>query len=190
MSALVSSSGLEVLVRSQIVDRPVTTTSAGAEALARVQIEETPFHLSSTGLEVLASIHAPPSGDPVFSATSVGLEILSKMWTEDIGFHLSSVGLETLVTRTNAEPRVGTNLKCSLGTWRNQPMQYVIQWYRHESLEEPGTPIEGANGIYYMPTEPDIGKYFTVTVQATNEFGNSEPAISDSFGPILPEFGI
>lgn len=65
------------------------------------------------------------------------------------------------------EPKAGSTLTCSKGTWTNDPTSYTYQWYRN------GTPLAGFTGPTYTLGTLDEGTSFTCVVTAINAAGQA-----------------
>ena len=78
----------------------------------------------------------------------------------------------------------GATLTASNGAWSNSPTSYALQWKRA------GTAISGATGQTYTLTAGDIGGAITVTVVATNAYGDSTPATSAATATVVAAPGV
>lgn len=76
---------------------------------------------------------------------------------------------------------VGQTLTSSTGSWTNTPLLYVYQWKRNGSNVGSATTTNT-----YALTSADYNTVITVEVTATNDGGDSDPAVSSGTAPITP----
>jgi hypothetical protein len=112
-----------------------------------------PFGTSTKDAE-LASLYATytPSGSPVPQNTS--LPVIS------------------------GSAQQGQQLSASTGAWSGSPTSYAYEWLRCDSAGASCSAIAGAISSSYTLTEADVGSTLRVAVSASNQGGESEPAIS------------
>ena len=79
----------------------------------------------------------------------------------------------------------GELLTASPGTWDGNPTSFRYQWYSCDPDGLNCPDIAGATQQTYLIGAAQIGRYIGVDVIATNVGGDSEPASSDAFGPVL-----
>jgi len=86
------------------------------------------------------------------------------------------IPVNTALPAISGTPANDQTLTASTGTWDNSPTSYSYQWLRGDTPTE----IPGATGdTYAIDPDNDDNKPIRVRVIATNENGDSEPAISD-----------
>lgn len=83
-------------------------------------------------------------------------------------------------------PDEGQLLTAVPGTWSNDPTSYAYQWFTCDASATSCPDIAGATTRTYVVRSADIGRYVGIEVIARNAGGDSEPAISDAFGPVFP----
>lgn len=77
--------------------------------------------------------------------------------------------------------QVGQELSCSTGTWEPDATGYAYVWYADgDEL------IEGAESATLLLAEAQIDHTIGCAVVASNEDGSSEPALSNTVGPVVP----
>lgn len=82
----------------------------------------------------------------------------------------------TVAPTITGAPSPGNTLNLSNGTWLNSPDSYTYRWYEDGDL----LVGETAN-TYEIPDDPgEIGKMISADVIATNEDGESEPAVTSA----------
>jgi hypothetical protein len=81
-------------------------------------------------------------------------------------------------------PQVGERLVADPGEWSNNPTSYAYQWFSCDAVD--CFYIDGATEQSYLVQPADVGLYIGVEVVASNAGGDSEPADSDAFGPVIP----
>lgn len=74
--------------------------------------------------------------------------------------------------------RTGEPLLASTGSWTGSPTSYSYQWKRADSVGGTYVNISSATSNRYDLTDDDIGKFFKVSVVASNGAGSSAAALS------------
>lgn len=85
-----------------------------------------------------------------------------------------SAPVSTISPAITGTAKVRQRLTCSTGTWDGSPTSYAYQWKRG------GVEISGATNNTYDTLVVDTGTAFTCEVVATNAFGDSDPAVSNT----------
>ncbi|HEU0316365.1 MAG TPA: PQQ-binding-like beta-propeller repeat protein, partial [Solirubrobacteraceae bacterium] len=123
-------------------------------------------------VQVVAS-NARGSSDPALSAPT------------------SAVAMGPPVNQTlpsfTGDPQDGQTLTANPGTWSGNPTRFSYQWYTCDPAGSDCPDLPGATQQTYVVRPADIGQFLGVTVVATNAAGDSAPADSDAFGPVLPK---
>lgn len=78
------------------------------------------------------------------------------------------------------QPLEGTQLTATQGGWDNDPASFAYQWQRCGNQADEGTcaDIPGATTALYLLVEDDVGTFVRVQVIASNDVGDSDPALS------------
>ena len=84
----------------------------------------------------------------------------------------------------SGEPREGSELTASTGTWNGSPTFYAYQWQRCDAGGTSCADIAEANSRSYRPGPADVGQTLRVSVIAVNTFG-SEDASSQTTEPVM-----
>ncbi|HYI18554.1 MAG TPA: PQQ-binding-like beta-propeller repeat protein, partial [Solirubrobacteraceae bacterium] len=79
----------------------------------------------------------------------------------------------------------GELLTASVGTWEGNPTSFRYQWYSCDPDGLACPDIAGATQQTYVIGAAQVGRYIGVDVIGVNAGGESEPASSDAFGPVL-----
>ncbi len=79
----------------------------------------------------------------------------------------------------------GELLTADPGTWAGMPTSFRYQWYSCDPDGLNCPDIAGATEQTYIVGAAQVGRFIGVDVIATNASGDSEPASSDAFGPVL-----
>jgi hypothetical protein len=71
------------------------------------------------------------------------------------------------------------------GQWSNSPTSVSLQWMDCDFTGLTCTPIPGATGPTYTPTDTDVDASIVVQEIATNANGSGQPALSDPTDPVI-----
>lgn len=80
---------------------------------------------------------------------------------------VTAVPVNTAPPVISGEPKVGSTVSASTGTWLNTPTSFAYQWKRN------GGAIGGATSATYLLVTADLATDLTVTVTATNAAGST-----------------
>jgi hypothetical protein len=85
------------------------------------------------------------------------------------------VGTPTVTVRPTitGQPRIGSVLTASTGTWTGSPTSFSFQWYRCDGSGSSCTPIGGSASSTYVLDSVDAGHRIRVYVTATNGAGSA-----------------
>jgi hypothetical protein len=83
---------------------------------------------------------------------------------------------------------VGETLTAVPGDWSDSPTSYAYQWYSCDPDFNDCPDIAGATQPTYTLTGAELGRYVGIQVIATNDAGDSNPAVSGPFGPIVQAY--
>ena len=87
--------------------------------------------------------------------------------------------LQVGTPRIDGEPRVGTELTASPGTWGPKPVTLTYSWSVGDTV------VTGADGPRFTPGPDAVGKTVTVTVRGTKSGYNPATATATA-GPVVP----
>lgn len=121
-----------------------------------------------------------PSGDALMDYVNPDTATLPDLIAEMISRRIMAgpppaVPVNTVAPAVTGTPTVGSTLSLSNGTWTGSPTSYAYQW--QEDIASVWTNISGATSNTYVTDH--AGTYRGVVV-ATNAFGDSDPANSNS----------
>jgi hypothetical protein len=83
---------------------------------------------------------------------------------------------------------VGETLAAVPGGWSDSPTSYAYQWYSCDADNNDCPDIAGATQQTYTLTAAELGRNVGIQVVATNDAGDSNPAVSQVFGPIVQSY--
>jgi hypothetical protein len=83
---------------------------------------------------------------------------------------------------------VGETLTAVPGDWSDSPTSYAYQWYSCDADNNDCPDIAGATQQTYTLTASELGRNVGIQVIATNDAGDSNPAVSGAFGPIVASY--
>ena len=83
---------------------------------------------------------------------------------------------------------VGETLTAIPGDWSDSPTSYAYQWYSCDADNNDCPNIDGATSQTYTLTTAELGRNVGIEVVATNDAGDSNPAVSGAFGPIQQSY--
>jgi fibronectin-binding autotransporter adhesin len=89
----------------------------------------------------------------------------------------------TTVPQITGNAAQGATLTVTQGSWTGSPTQISDQWEDCDTFGDPCTPIAGATGSTYTPTQNDVGNQIEVAETATNA-GGSTTADTETTGVV------